>query len=102
ASGGDTKDCAARAHEVKKQCILGCGKMPPPPCGENCLRDARAILEECLGQDGDPAACLSTAEDSLSSCLGECQAAKPPAPPRCMEGCKEISTHVFMECMDST
>jgi hypothetical protein len=70
--------------------------MPAGACRDDCVADARAVLDECLAETDDREECLGRAIQSLFACVKECP------PPTCEQRCEAEARQQYMECVDQT
>lgn len=98
------EECHARAEEMLRNCLQGCGEPPPPPpptCEEGCERLRDEILQSCLGPDGqlldDAQECEQQAEEAFHACLERCNV---PPPPECEESCMRRAEEFLAQCLE--
>jgi hypothetical protein len=93
---GDERLCRERSEAFLRHCIEE--NCPPPPCVEECRRQAQQMMERCLQAGEAPDVCRERVESFLEECIEEnC----PPPKRPCVQECEERAHHVFQRCVQA-
>ncbi|MBM4319610.1 MAG: hypothetical protein FJ125_06545, partial [Deltaproteobacteria bacterium] len=81
------------------------GDRQPPDCALACQEEGRALMEECMSQEGaELRVCAARIRDVVRGCIAaSCpppEPPEPPEPPPCAQRCAEHGRELMERCMD--
>ncbi|MGQ9591702.1 MAG: hypothetical protein ACUVYA_15570 [Planctomycetota bacterium] len=106
-AGGDPKTCWSEVQASLEECLAGCERVPPFPCGDQCRLEAAETFFGCLAEaaadeDGltseEAAACAQAADGAFEACLASCEPGA--EPPTCDERCQVRAKRFFDVCVE--